>query len=579
MRYSKAVSPLLFGFLLLLALSVVLSVVSFLPVGVPGNQTLEIIDSDFRVTPQETYRQGLGTFHGDENVTLLIAASGGCPVNFTLLTYGGPRYSNVSSSDINYSFPAGADYYEAVFWANATTSADIHFQVFVEKPAVTYNFAWLGVPTKALFLLSWAALMLIILKPIIDTYSIPAASTEPTPPWKSILGRKNLRRLKIAILLSLVFWIALLAVNVYPMATFENWYTDAARHPYTSILFTKVGFSVFDTPLEKLSSMDTSFYKFVTWSEMPNLYPLGSILLFLPFGVLLEGAVAQVLVFKMEIALLLAVSHICFYLFLKNFWKKELEWSPKEVFLKPFWKQEFSFLLKAVATYLLYIVLVVYSANGQFDAVAFFFSMVAIVMFLEKRDDMFLLFVAVSSTFKYQAGIFLVPLVLVSLTRLLQKTTPSALFRNKAVLAAVGFAAVDLFTAFLSAPFLMAARPELMMNGVNAFSPHAQISWSTQIFAVLLTLFATLTCAVYLLNKSRLLSLFMVFSLLPAFTMPYFQPWYLPFFFVYPLIPQSKRSLQVTLVWLIFIVFVLSFGGLSYNPLAIIDNVRRILKF
>jgi hypothetical protein len=60
--------------------------------------------------------------------------------------------------------------------------------------------------------------------------------------------------------------------------------------------------------------------------------------------------------------------------------------------------------------------------------------------------------------------------------------------------------------------------------------------------------------------------------------MPYFQPWYLPFFFVYPLLPQSKRSLQVTLVWLFFITFVLSFGGLSYNPLAIIDNIRRILR-
>jgi hypothetical protein len=578
MRYSKT-GKLLFAVLLLFALSVVLSVVSFLPAGIPGNQTSSIIDSAFRVTPQETYRQGLGTFHGDENVTLLIAASGDTPVNFTLLTYGGPRYCNVSYSGINYSFPAGADYYEAVFWANATTSTDIHFQVFVEKPALTYSFAWLGAPAKVIFLVSWAALMHIILKPIIDNHPAPSSPTKPAPTPKSALGTKNLQRLKIAIILSLMFWLALLVVNAYPMATFENWYTDAARHPYTSVLFTKVGFSVFDTPLGKLSSMDTSFYKFVTWSEMPNLYPLGSIFLFLPFGVLLESAVAQVLVFKMEIALLLVVSHLCLYLFLKHFWKKELELSPRDVYLKPFWRQEFSFLLKAMATYLLYIVLVVYSANGQFDAIAFFFSMVAIVMFLGERDDMFLLFVAVSSTFKYQAGIFLLPLVLVSLTKFLQKTTPSALLRNKAMLAALGLAAIDLFTAYLSAPFLMASRPELMMNGVNAFSPHAQISWSMQIFAVLLTLGVTLTCTVYLLNRSRLLSLFMVFSLLPAFTMPYFQPWYLPLFFVYTLIPQSKRSLQVTLVWLIFIVFVLSFGGLSYNPLAITDNIRRILKF
>jgi hypothetical protein len=310
---------------------------------------------------------------------------------------------------------------------------------------------------------------------------------------------------------------------------------------------------------------------------MPNLYPLGSVFLFLPFGALLESGVAQVLVFKMEMVLLLAVSHVCLYLFLKSFWKEQLSLPPKDVLLKPFWKQEFSFLLKAVGTYILYIVLVVYAANGQFDSVAFLFAMVGIAMFLGERYDLFLLFMAVASTFKYQAGIFLLPLIMVSLLRLFQKSTLSAILKNKAILAAAGLAAVDLFTAYLSAPFLMGARPELVMNGVNAFSPHAQISWSLQAFTVLLTLSVTLVCAGYLLNKSRVMSLFMVFSLLPAFIMPYFQSWYLPFFFVYPLIPQSKRSLEVTLMWLVFMVFVLSFGGLSYNPLAILDNIRRIL--
>lgn len=565
---------LLFGALLVLALSVVLAVVSFLPVAAAGKQNTVIVNDFFRLTPQETYRQGLGSFHGDENITLSVSGTRGCPVNFTLLTYGGVRYSNVSASDISFSFPAGADYYEAVFLANATTSAQVHFQVSVLKPAVDYPFSWLGTPAKALFLISWISVILLILRPIVKT-SFPSAVKKAS---KSVLERKNLRRLEAAILFSLVLWFVLLAVNSYPLGTFENWYTDNARHPYTSVLFTKVGFSVFDTPLGKLSNMDNSFYKFVTWSEMPHLYPVGSVFLFLPFGVLLEGGVAQAMVFKMEIALLLVVSHVCLFLFLKHFWKQEMGLAPKDLFLKPFWKQELSFIFKALGTYILYIVLVVYSANGQFDAVAFLFSLVAMVMFLEERDDLFLFFVAVSFTFKYQAGIFLLPLILVSLLRLLQKSKLIDVLRNKAVLAAVALAGVDLFTAYLSAPFLMSTRPELVMNGVNAFSPHAQISWSVQAFAVLLTLSVTLVSAVYLLNKSRVMSLFAVFSLLPAFTLPYSQPWYLLFFFVYPLIPQSKRSLEVTLVWLIFMVLVLSFGGLSYNPSVILDNVRRILK-
>jgi hypothetical protein len=549
----------LYGTLLLFALSVVLSILSFLPVAGADKQTSIIIDDSFRLTPQETYRQGLGTFNGDENLSIAISGTGNNPINFTLLTYGGLRYSNVITKDINYSFSAGADYYEAVFLTNSTTDNEVHFQVSVQKQSVVHPFSWLATPAKALFLFSWSSAMLLLLlsKSGNREFSASPAKKLGTP----LLSQKSHRRLQIVLLLSLVFWLLLLVANTYPLATFENWYTDSARHPYSANLFTKVGFSIFDTPLGKLSSSDGSFYKFVTWPEMPHLYPLGSVFLFLPFGWLLENGVTQVLVFKMEIALFLVVSHIGLYYFLKRFWK-----------------QDMSYVLKALGIYLLYIVLVVYSADGQFDAVAFLFSMIALVMFLEERYDFFLLFVAVAVTFKYQAGIFLFPLIMVSLLRIFQQHKPSVILKNKAVLAAIALAAVDLFTAYLSAPFLMSARPEFVMNGVNAFSPHAQISWSLQSFAVLLTLAVTLISAVYLLNKSRLISLFAVFSLLPCFTMPYFQPWYLPFFFVYPLIPQQKHTLEVTMVWLIFMVIVLSFGGSSYNPVQILDNVRKLLN-
>jgi len=562
--------------LLILVVSVALSLISFLPSPALGNQTSTIIDSSFRLTPQETYRQGLGSFHGDENITVLIAENGTFPANFTLLTYGGTRYHS-SASYVNYAFTAGADYYEAVFQTNATTTTDVHFQVKVLEPAAEYSFAWLSTPAKVLFLASWAAALALIIWPM-RKKPLSESETAGSQQDMAALEKKNLQRLKIGIMLSFAFWLVLLVLNTYPMATFENWYTDAARHPYTSALFTKVGFSVFNTPLGKLSSMDASAYKFISWAEMPHLYPLGSVFLFMPFGALLEAGAPQVMVFKLEIALLLGVSHVCLYLFLKRFWKRELNRTPKQVWGKPLWRQEFTFVWKALATYLLYIVLVVYAADGQFDAVAFLFCMGALAMFLEERHEYVLLLVAVACTFKYQAGIFLLPIALLSLIQLLQKPKPPALLKNKAILAAVAFGVVDVFTALLSSPYLFNVRSELIMNGVNAFTPHAQISWGLQTFAVLLTLGVTLACSAYLLNRSPMISLFALFSLLPIFSMPYFQPWYLPFFFVYPLIPQSKRSLQVTLIWLVFIVLMLSFGGLSFNPLTILDNIRRILK-
>ncbi len=222
--------------------------------------------------------------------------------------------------------------------------------------------------------------------------------------------------------------------------------------------------------------------------------------------------------------------------------------------------------------------LVVYSANGQFDAVAFLFALGALAMFLKSRYDLFLLLVAVSATFKYQAAIFLLPLILVSVMQLLQQPNPRSLLKNKVVLVAVGLGALDLFTAFLSMSFLLSARPELVMNGVNAFSPHAQVSWLLQSFAVLLTLVVTLASAVYLFNKNRLVALFAVFSLLPSFTLPYFQPWYLPLFFVYMLLPMQKRALGVAMFWLVVMTVVLAFGGLAYNPVQIFDNIRRVLN-
>jgi len=51
----------------------------------------------------------------------------------------------------------------------------------------------------------------------------------------------------------------------------------------------------------------------------------------------------------------------------------------------------------------------------------------------------------------------------------------------------------------------------------------------------------------------------------------------LPFFFVYPLFLQQRRTLEVTMVWLIFMVVVLSFGGIAFNPLHFLDNFRKVL--
>ena len=557
MKRLGTAKTLLFATILLLVLSIVLAVVSLFPINTGGNQSYVLINDTFRLSPNEIYREGLGSFHGGEKISLLVQCPTAFQKNFSIITYNGLRYSNFSQSDIAYSFTAGADYYEAVFFSESPNAGMVHFQVSVQEPKAVFPYSWLTEVSKIMFLLSLGLVILVMLKIVFSNSSKFTLNMSNLPS----LSEKNRRCILVLLLLSLVFWLLLLAVNANPLATFENWYTDHARDSYVSSLFLKNGFSVFDEPLGKLASLDNSYYKFVTWPEMPHLYPLGSIFLFLPFGVLLQNGFDAILVYKIEIAIFLVFAHICLYFFLKNFLKKDLVW-----------------LLKALGVYIIYVTLVIYAADGMFDSVAFLFSLLALSMFMTERYDYFFLLVAVSVFFKYQAGIFLLPLIIVGLMKLFEKNKLSNLLRNKAVVAGATLGFVSVFTATLSAPYLLATGPQLIMNGINAFSPNSQVSWTLQSFSVLLTLAATLAFAVYMLNKNSLLSLSALFMLLPSFMLPYFQNWYLPFIFIYVLIPQQKKELEVTMVWLLFMIVVLSFGGVSFNPLQIFGGLKSLLK-
>jgi hypothetical protein len=550
---------LLFGFMLLLALSVVIAVVSLVPAG-PQNATISadnsfsITDVSFVVTPLEIRRHGLGSFRGGENISISISNPEHSPFNFSVETYNGTCYSTTSTGDIEYSFTAEPEYYEVVFFSESTI--EIHLAVSAQEPTVLFPFSWLNTPAKVLFFFSLGSIILLLLKPALHT-----ASMFNVEEYKArLLSPKGRRVLLILILLSLAFWFFLLAVNTNPFGSFENWYTDHARHSYSATLFTKVGFSIFDTPLGQLASNDNSYYKFVTWPQMAHIYPLGSLLLFLPFGFLLQSGVEQVFVFKMEIAVFLLFAHVSLYYFLARYWKQQM----------------FPF-LKLVGVYAMYIPLIVYTANGMFDAIPLLFSLIAIDMFLTERYDYFLLFMAVSVMLKYQAAIFLLPLIIMGVLKLFEKHQLSSIIRNKAVIAAALLEVVCVFTAVASAPYLMETKPEFVMNGINAFSPHAQITWEMQAFAVLSTLAVTLLFAVYMLKRNPLISLSALFLLLPLFTMPFFQIWYLPFFFGYALLPQKKRDMELTMIWLVFIMAVLGFGGISFNPINVLDGWARVL--
>ncbi len=531
--------------IIFLVLSIVLSTVSLFPVATDRTQNVTVIDDSFRLSQNETYRQGLGAFQGGENVSVIVQ----CPTvfmkNFSIATSNATIYSNPTNLNISTSFIGEAHYYEVIFYSNAPNASWVHLQATVEKPQVLYPFSWLNASAKIMFVLSAAAAVIISLKWALPKLTEKLETIPPLP----IVNKTFRNRLLTFLLLSLIIWLIVLALNSSPLATFNNWYTDHARDSYVSSLFVKDGLSVFNRPLGVLSSQDSSPYMFVTWPEMPHLYPLGSIMVFLPFGALLQSGFDPALVYKLEIALFLVFAHICLYFFLRVYLKKNMHL---------FWK--------AAGLFTIYVSLVLYAAGGMFDSVAFLFALMAVTILLSERYDYFFLLIGASVFLKYQAGIFLLPLILIGLLNLLKKNKPQNLLRNKAVIGGSVLLGISGFTAYLSASFLMQTRQELVMNTVNAFSVHSQIGWYGQSASVLLTLAVTLVYAAYMLNKNSLLSLLAIFLLVPSFLLAYFQYWYIPYIFVYTLIPQRRKELEVTVLWLGFMVLMLCFTN---NPFQI----------
>ena len=580
--------------IILLVLSVSLGLTSLYAASTGNTGSKTIIDDTFRLSPNEERRQGLGNFRGNtslgnESLTVIVLSSGDFIRNFSVITYGHSIYNYVGNGNVSYTFQSGADYYETIFKVDGANSGVAHFQVILNQPMFSHPYLWLCTPAKALFLASIASVLLVMLYWTI--YDKPQEQAEKS--MKKALGKREKRVLLLLLALSLVFWLTLLAFNSGPLATFDNWYTDHARHTYTADLFLKDGLSVFSQPLDKLASADRSAFMFVTWPEMPHLYPIGSVLLFLPFSLLVEAGVSAVLVFKLEIAVFLVFAHVCLYWFFVRYFSQRpfprfalgnirenlrvlREGSRREQMVLI--REYFDLALMLVGVYIIYMSLVVFAADGMFDAVPFLFGLLAVLSFLAERYDVFLFWVGVSILFKYQTAIFLVPLILVAIVLLLEKSSVRGLVRNRFVVFAAVFAVVSGVTAYLSLPYLVSTRPELIMNGVNAFSPNAQINWPLQSSAVAIALIGSLIYAVYMLNKNKLLSISSVFLLLPAFLLPYFQNWYLPYFFVYVLIPERKNEFTATLIWMIFMVVLLSYGGSGFNPGVLVTHFESMVK-
>src|SRR5208283_1968849 len=165
----SATQILFFSAMFFIALSISLATVSLYTIPDKGSIHTSVLANDnFQLTPNETYRQGLGSFYGGENITLEVQSSPSLQKNFSLmlplsndvlLIKTGISY-NTTQPNFTYSFIASPDYYDAVFTSASHSSGTVHFQAVEQKPAVIYPYSWLNEASEILFIASLSAALI-----------------------------------------------------------------------------------------------------------------------------------------------------------------------------------------------------------------------------------------------------------------------------------------------------------------------------------------------------------------------------------------------------------------------------------
>ncbi|HUU89363.1 MAG TPA: hypothetical protein VMX17_16645, partial [Candidatus Glassbacteria bacterium] len=195
-----------------------MALASIYPFISPEFETNIVIANSINLTSLETFRYGLGSFNGGETVYVSAIKSPKVSLNFSLLTYNGLEYSDNSANDIEYSFNANANYYEALFFSQSDEFIEILFEVAVQKNKISFPFGSLNNIAKGLFLSSITSLFLIILHSYFCSFSDNKTTGKNDPTFTA----RSKWIVVFLLLLSLIFWFSLITINTNSHATFEN---------------------------------------------------------------------------------------------------------------------------------------------------------------------------------------------------------------------------------------------------------------------------------------------------------------------------------------------------------------------
>ena len=538
-------------------LGIITSLISSNEVPTGHSQIRKIISEQIKMSPNEERKYCLGIFNAGCNISGSIIEKTGRAVFYKVITYAGAVISNSSLKAANFTFRTNTDYYELVLVNNSTHKLSIDLNVKVEEMAVKRPYNSSAFFGKALTLISWVSALIILIFVLLkaaENFQIENDSPN---------NFNKLKTFRYFMIISLLFWFLIILFPSFSILGLERWYTDHLRHSYTSFLFTKYGFSVFNTPLGKLADVDDSHFKYVTWPEMPHLYPLGSILIFLPFGALLQLGFSSYYVFKAEIILFVIFGHLCVYLFGKRLLQK----------------RSVHIVVKLIMLYSFYYLVILYSLNGMFDSLPLIFSVLAMINFIEERKEACLFLGFLGFFFKYQVGMFLLPLMLVSFILICKEKGATSIFRDMRLNVTFVLAVIIASTLFVSLPYIILLRKDLVMNSLYLFMTPVFLAETVHFAIILLMVFLTLFLAIYGLKRDLWLSVFVFYLILPCIILPYFQQWYFPYIFIPILLMKNKRSSTLYAIWILILIFAITMGSLRYDPVWLLEKVLSSFRW
>lgn len=325
-------------------------------------------------------------------------------------------------------------------------------------------------------------------------------------------------------------WLVVAVVLVVPLFKAPRYsvaplYTDHMRHAYAAWALLNIGPEVFTTPIAHWNF--GASHPFVSWPTLPHLYPIGSLILFIPFGVLINlGVVPEPLV-NMAMIMLFGVFGVVASWLLYD----TLNDSYEPILLA-------IVLLMVVPSYIFW------GLNGFFDTVAVTLALYGVRAYWRENNGTSMLALVGALSLHYRLW-YLGPLALVVAWRY-WRTHDTLLDWRLALVGVLGAGSFVSF--FLTIPGLMSLSESPLVHP-NPLSPTSAL---TPQLLLALGVAVVLLAVVYRYETNYLMMISLTLAVLSVFTFTQWMPWY-PVLLTPTFALASRRPSRIALVGVFFL--------------------------